>query len=92
MITRRHRYAVDRVETDYFVLTDEQAGTVRVARSSLPPDTGEGAVLSVLVSADGQPDWATARRDRGEEDRRLAKGQERLRRLRTRDPGGDILL
>lgn len=85
-------FVVDRIEGDQAVLVDDAGPTVTVPRRALPAGTVEGMVLRVPVGPDGQPAWSAARVDHAEAARRRAEAEERLRRLRKRDPGGDIRL
>jgi hypothetical protein len=92
MATRNRYYAVDEVDGDRAVLIDDERGRVEVAMGSLPFRVREGMVLSVPIDAKGRPEWFRAARDEAEERRRIKEGEERLERLRRRDPGGDITL
>lgn len=85
-------YVLDRIEGATAVLVDDAGATLDVPVRSLPSGVREGAVLRVSLRADGAPDWSTARVDHAEAARRRAEGEERLKRLRKRDPGGDIKL
>jgi len=48
--------------------------------------------LRVGLGADGRPDWASAKIDDQERERRLKAAQERLKRMSESDPGGDITI
>jgi len=85
-------YAVDRIEGASAVLVDDAGATVTVATRALPAGAAEGIVLLVLVGPDGEPAWKSARVDQAETARRRKEAAERLKRLRKRDPGGDIRL
>lgn len=86
-------YVVDRREGRMLVLVDDDDASVDVVASRLPKACrGEGAVLRVPLDAAGNPVWADARRDRPEEERRLADLARRAARLRRSDPGGDVVL
>lgn len=85
-------FVVDRVEGGHAVLVDDGGATVTVATRALPAGAAEGIVLRVPVGPHGQPDWKAARVDQAETARRRAEAQDRLRRLRKRDPGGDVAL
>lgn len=92
MSAERQYYAVDRLEGDRAVLVDDERGQDQVPVASLPFPIREGMVLAVPVDANGRPEWFRAVRDEAEERRRVREGEERLERLRRRDPGGDISL
>jgi hypothetical protein len=91
-MSREEWYVVDRIERDVVVLVADTGDEVTVPRGSLPSAVEEGAVLRVPVAAEGGLDWAAARVDRAETERRLQEAREILRQLRRRDPGGDIEL
>ncbi len=87
-----HVWVVDRVEAAIAVLIrDGDKRTEDVPIETLPAGSREGAVLRV-PEADGQPDWAAARLDEEARRARLREAEDVLRRLRRRDPGGDIEL
>ncbi len=85
-------YAVDRIEGTRAILVDDAGETLTLKVRQLPPSTAEGAVLSVPLSADGQPAWLAARVDHAETARRRAEASARIDRLKQRDPGGDVTL
>ena len=85
-------YAVDRLEGQMAVLVGDDETTVDVLRRNLPARAREGTVLRVELGADGRPDWASAKIDDQERERRLKAAQERLKRMSESDPGGDIKL
>ncbi len=75
------------------VLMDDRERVYDVPAKSLPKECREeGAVLDVPLTAEGGMDWAHARRNREEEAARLRDAQDRLDRLRAKDPGGDVEL
>jgi hypothetical protein len=79
------RYTVDRRENEFLVLVDAQGRFLDVPASALPADCRRvGAVLDAPVSADGNPQWAKASRNRAEEQSRLRASSEELARLRGR--------
>lgn len=85
-------WVVDRVEGSIAVLVrDEDERTEDVPIETLPAGSREGAVLRV-PEADGRPDWTAATLDEEARRARLREAEEVLRRLRRRDPGGDIKL
>lgn len=87
------RFTVDRLERETVVLIDQTGEEQNVPASALPTDCkSEGAVLMVPQGSDGRLDWKKATRDRAEEQRLRVEGDERLKRLRRRDPGGDVTL
>lgn len=91
-------YVVDRIEAGIAVLVadeppaqgapDETSASVR----ELPAGVAEGDVLRVPVWPDGTPVWQAAVPDPSARAQRLKEAEERLARLRKRDPGGDIVL
>ncbi len=85
-------YAVDRLEGQMVVLVGDDETTVDLPRRNLPARVREGSVLRVELGADGRPDWASAKIDDQERERRLKAAQERLDRTSESDPGGDITL
>lgn len=58
----------------------------------LPVSVAEGDVLRIPVWPDGTLVWGAAVLDPSERAERLREAEERLARLRKRDPGGDIVL
>lgn len=85
-------WTVDRVEAGVAVLVrDTGERTAEVQLSGLPPGTREGSVLRVPDS-EGRPDWGEAVLDEQLRLARLSEAERILRRLRRRDPGGDVVL
>ena len=87
-----HLWVVDRADGPIAVLIrdgDERTATVPV--ETLPAGSREGAVLRV-PQEDGRPDWAAAVPDEEARRARLSEAEDVLRRLRRRDPGGDVEL
>ena len=87
-----HFWVVDRVEGCIAVLirdAEERAEDVPI--ETLPAGSREGAVLRV-PEAEGRPDWGAAVLDEGARQARLREAEDVLRRLRGRDPGGDVEL
>lgn len=68
---------------------DERIATVPT--ETLPAGSREGAVLRV-PEAEGRPDWGAAVLDEEARQARLREAEDVLRRLRRRDPGGDVEL
>ncbi len=86
-------YVVDRIENDLAVLVAEEAdASMDVPRARLPGEIAEGDVLRVPVTSEGVPHWEDSALDPELHARRLAEAEALLRRLRKRDPGGDIVL
>ncbi len=86
-------WVVDRVEGDTAVLVeDETRRTLEVARSLISVSVDEGTVLRVPATEEGEPDWGLAKPDEELRRRRLDEAQDILEKLKTRDPGGDVVL
>ncbi len=85
-------YAIDRLEGRMAVLVADDETIVDLPRRNLPARVREGTVLRVELGADGRPDWASAKIDDQERERRLKAAQEQLNRMSESDPGGDIKL
>ena len=84
---------VDRREAGVVVLVDDSGEIIEVAGGHLPAGCrAEGAVLRIPLDSASQPIWRNATRDKAEEKRRLELNADRLKRLRRRDPGGDVSL
>ncbi len=87
------RYVVDRLEDDgWAVLEDEQGRVFDCPLAWLPPGTEAGDVLLSLTLKAGERSVLYLKRDDAAKEARLAEARARLRRLRRRDPGGDIEL
>lgn len=85
-------WVVDRMEGAVAVLVrDGDERTEDVSVGALPGGSREGSVLRV-PELDGRPDWAAAVLDPDAPRARLRAAAEVLKRLRRRDPGGDIKL
>ena len=85
-------WTVDRVEGGVAVLVRDSGGrVVDVPLSTLPAGAREGSVLRV-PETEGRPDWAGAALDEELRRARLDDAERVLRRLRRRDPGGDVVL
>jgi hypothetical protein len=61
-----------------------------VSAADLGEHAVEGAVLLVPLGEVGEPVWGEAERAEDEESDRMEEAEERLDRLRKRDPGGDV--
>ena len=93
MSESRGIWVVDRIEGDTVVLVeDETSRTLEVSRSLISVSVAEGAVLRVAGTDEGQPDWTSAVLDEDLRQRRLAETRDVLEELKTRDPGGDVVL
>lgn len=84
-------YAVDRIERKRVVVIGDDGNRREVSRDELPAQLREADVVRVPL-AEGELDWASARVDRDETERRRREAQRLLDRLRKRDPGGDVEL
>lgn len=84
-------FAVDRFEGDLAVLLDDADAELIVPRELLPQGVREGSVIRAPIGEEG-PEWNGAVLDEAERHRRDVEARDRLRRLRRRDPGGDIQL
>ncbi len=86
-------WVVDRVEGNTVVLVQDGSGrTLEVSRSLISVSIGEGTVLRVPATEEGGPDWGLALADEELRERRLAEARDILEELKSRDPGGDIVL
>jgi hypothetical protein len=85
------RVVVDRSEGDKLVLVEEDGRTWEVLAEELPEECrAEGAVLQVPLDAKREPLWLRAHRDAQDEARRRREVGDALKRLRKRDPGGNV--
>ena len=85
-------WVVDRVEGRIAVLVaDDEEETLDVPLNVLPHGLREGTVLRVTES-EGHPLWASAMLDEELRLRRLRQAETALNELKSRDPGGDIVL
>ena len=85
-------WVVDRVEGRIAVLVaDDDEETLDVPLNVLPHVLREGTVLRVTES-EGHPLWASAMLDEELRLRRLRQAETALNELKSRDPGGDIVL
>lgn len=84
-------WVVDRVEGSIAVLVRDDGRTEEMHVRVLPAGSREGSVLR-LPEPDGWPDWTAAVLDEDARRARLREAEEVLKRLRRRDPGGDIKL
>ena len=87
-----HQLIVDRVEGEMVVVETEAGGTLDLPRWLLPPGVKEGDVI-LARPGQGKEGWSVAMEvDAEETGRRRAAMKERVERLASRDPGGDITL
>jgi hypothetical protein len=85
-------WVVDRVEGRIAVLVaDDDEETLDVPLNVLPHGLREGTVLRVTES-EGHPLWASAMLNEELRLRRLRQAETALNELKSRDPGGDIVL
>ena len=85
-------YSVDRLERAVAVLVGDDGVALDVLKKTLPVKVREGVVQRVRLEADGKPDSSSATVDDVERERRLQEARERVERLRSTDPGGDVVL
>lgn len=86
-------WVVDRIEGDVAILVEDEGEiVVEVSAAELGDHATEGAVLLVPLGSVGEPVWSEAERSEMDEAQRREESEERLERLRARDPGGDIEL
>jgi len=90
---RQSVWVVDRIEGDTAVLVEDGTGrSLDVSRSLISVSIEEGTVLRVPAAAEGAPDWRLAVPDEELRQRRLLEARDVLDQLKTRDPGGDVVL
>ena len=93
MSESRAIWVVDRIEGDTAVLVEDETGrTLDVSRTLISVSVDEGTVLRVPATEEGGPDWGLALADEELRERRLAEARDILEELKSRDPGGDIVL
>ncbi len=93
MSERQTIWVVDRIEGDTAVLVEDETGhTLDVLRSFISVNVDEGMVLRLPATDDGSPDWSLAVADEELRRRRLEGARDILEELKTRDPGGDVVL
>lgn len=91
--TQPLRVVVDRLEGSKAVLVADDEQGYEILAEELPKACRvEGAVLDVPLDAKRAPLWLRAHRNSAEEQRRRREAAEALKRLRRRDPGGDVQL
>lgn len=86
-------FAVDRIEKRIAVLIADDGTPSDMPVAAVPVKRlKEGDVLKVEMTEDGSPAWTTATRDNEERRRRTAEAEKILKDLKSRDPGGDMVL
>lgn len=85
-------YAVDRIEGALVVLVGDDGSQHEVPRKQLPKGTTESSVLEVSMDDSGRPQWAGAKVDEAERERRMQRALALLEELKKGDPGGNIVL
>ena len=92
MSERERIWVVDRIEGEAAVLVaDDDQEMLDIPLNVLPHGLREGTVLRVTES-EGHPLWASAMLDEELRLRRLRQAETALNELKSRDPGGDIVL
>ncbi len=87
-----HRLIVDRHEDNRTVVEVDGAGFFDLPRWLLPRGTRGDDVLAVTVEADGDRAVVTLVRDTDATARAKAGAANAVRKLKRRDPGGDVQL
>lgn len=92
-VGRNHRFwVVDRIESGIAVLVrDDDTLSEDVPMAVLPPGVREGMVLRV-PEIRSQSAWRSSVVDGDARRERLREMEDVLKRLRNRDPGGDVVL
>lgn len=85
-------WVIDDIESGVARLEDQGGRFFEVPASWLPLGAAAADVLLVSVTSTDHGAALTLRRDEGETQRRLEEAEDRLQRLRKRDPGGNINL
>jgi hypothetical protein len=86
-------FEVDRVEGSTLVLIDERGQPLDIPLNELPASCRrEGAVLRVPTDPSGNYVWGKASRDVDRESKLHAEASTILKRLKKKDPGGDVQL
>lgn len=92
MSTESEYWVVDRVTDGFVVVEGPQGDRTEIEAESLSVSVEEGVVLRVPRDERGAPSWADAVRDDKATEARRLEVAERIRKLRSRDPGGDLSL
>ena len=87
-----HELVVDRFEGDFAVVEVDGAAPIDLPRWLLPQGAREGDVVRARITPGAGGVRVDLRVDEEETARRRATVSERLQRLQSRDPGGDIQL
>ena len=89
-------WVVDSIENGVALLVemsdDEEPALIEMDAALLGDAGVEGAVLVVPLGDVGEPLWDQAERDLKTEAEMRAEAERILKELRTRDPGGDVVL
>ena len=85
-------WTIDRLEGDLAVLEVAPHRLVQLPRALLPEAAGEGDTLQVRVRRDQDQSAIELRRDTTASSARAQRNAARVRRLKGRDPGGDLSL
>lgn len=85
-------YVVDRIVGGWAVVVDEAGASTSVHRARFRTALGEGVVLRVPLDPGEEPEWEVATVDHAAGERLAEQGAAILRKLRDRDPGGDVAL
>lgn len=87
-----HRLVVDRVEGELAAVEVDGGAVLDLPRWLLPPGAREGDVVQVEVHADGRARSLRLQVDAGATAAAREDAEALLKRLRDRDPGGDVQL
>lgn len=87
-----HQFMVDRHEGDLSVVTVDGRAMLDLPRWLLPPTARGDDVLAVTVEASGDRAVITIERDTAATARAQEAARAAARRLKTKDPGGDLRL
>lgn len=89
---QEHELVVDRFEGAFVVVEVDGAPPIDLPRWLLPGSAREGDVVRARTTVGPAGVRVDLRVDEEETARRRAAATERLQRLESRDPGGDLLL
>jgi len=92
MSIERQSFVIDRFEGHRAVLVADDSSTFEVDRALLPEGARPGAVIRVVREGPKQMRWEDAIVDEEATAERAAEAAALLRRLKRRDPGGDVSL
>lgn len=85
-------WTVDSIEEGIAAVEEQGGRMIRVPAWLLPDGVREGDVVAVTREGGDGAAVLTFRVDREATERALARSREQVERLRSRDPGGDIVL